>query len=94
MSSRRTARMLMRVIAVHPKKNTPEEEEYIVAALVNILKGGTHPIPPRPREWEEGREIVEITEEVYSDGTTKFINREETVYRKGGTPRHRREESS
>lgn len=83
-------------VFIYPKENTEEEFEYGVAFILNILKRGKHPMPPRPREWEDGREIIKITEESYSDGTRKFISREETVYqkdeRKGRTPRYRRKE--
>lgn len=97
MAGKRKAKLSMIVTAVHPKENTEEEKEYIVAALVNLLKGNVRgPMPPRPPEWEDGREIVKITEELYTDGTTKFISREETTYRKaerkGRAPRRRREE--
>lgn len=96
MASKREPKLSMVIKSTHPKENTEEEKEYLAAALVNLLKRGKHLMPPRPPEWEDGREIVEITEELYKDGTRKFISREEKLYRKaeggGRTPRRRREE--
>jgi hypothetical protein len=94
MAGQRKAKLSMFIKSIHPKENIGEDEEYIVAALVNIFKGSVRgPMPPRPREWEDGREYVEITEELYTDGTRKFISREEKVYRKveqvGGSARGR-----
>ncbi|HJQ33351.1 MAG TPA: hypothetical protein VJ866_14285 [Pyrinomonadaceae bacterium] len=94
MGGKRKARLSITFVARFPKENTLEEIEYLAAALLSIVEKGKHPIPPPPPDWEDGREIVEITEELYTDGTKKFISREEKLYRKpemrGGKKRRER----
>ncbi len=82
MSSKRKPKLVTIATAVFPKENTEEEKEYLAACLLNLLQPGKRPMPPRPPELAEGREVVEVTEELYSDGTRKLISRRDATYSK------------
>jgi hypothetical protein len=70
---------IMHVVAVFPKENTEEEKSYLADCLLSLAEH-KRPLPPRPPEWEEGREVVEVTKEFYSDGTSKTVDVRETKY--------------
>jgi hypothetical protein len=82
-------------VAIHPKENTEEEKIWLGFVLLNIAYPGKYPIPPRPEVYYEGRELVEIREEICPDCGEKIISVKEAVYRenerKGRTPLRRRE---